>query len=242
MLSETDLTNLGPNTDNKRAENLKAEFWGLVDYQVAVERQLHLVNELSLYQRTDTVVFCTHPPVVTLGRTTPKADLLSWSGSVIESSRGGRATYHGPSQLVVYPILDLRREDHAGLRARDVGGYIRLLGQCVVDVTRQLGIESVLRQGVEKDEDGHARQLTGIWVGERKLASIGVAVKKWITYHGIAINLRSDPQAFSGIRPCGFKPGTMTSLQELGVETTDQKVAELFLNAMNRSLKAKPTP
>ena len=194
--------------------DLHTENWGLIDYQQAVERQLELLNEVSLKQKPETLVFCNHPPVVTMGRTTPKSDMIDWQGVVIESSRGGRATYHGPSQLVIYPILDLRLE-RPGLRERNVGGYIKLLGQTMTALAQELGVEAELRQGVEQDEQDRARQLTGVWVGERKLASIGVAVRKWITYHGIALNVFNDQIAFSGIRPCGFKPGTMISLEEL---------------------------
>ncbi|MGE0761969.1 MAG: lipoyl(octanoyl) transferase LipB [Bdellovibrionales bacterium] len=216
------------------------QIWGLIDYALACERQLELVDHVANGRKLETLVFCSHPPVVTLGRTTPKTDLIGWSGSVMETSRGGRATYHGPSQLVIYPIVDLRREDRAGLRERNVGGYIRLLGETVTQLLQESGAPVELRQGSENDEQGHTRQLTGVWAGERKVASIGVAVRKWITYHGVAINLCADEKAFSGIRPCGFKPGTMISMQELlgkkiSADQLGQRFAQLFEAKLTRS-------
>lgn len=214
-------------------QDLDQQIWGLIEYRQAVERQLQLVDDVANHRARETLVFCSHPAVVTTGRTTPKNDLFGWSGPVVESSRGGRATYHGPSQLVIYPILDLRREDRPGLRERNVAGYIRLLGETVADLIKGLGIAAELRQGQEKDEDGEKRELTGIWVGERKVASIGVAVRKWVTYHGIAINVHRDANAFEGIRPCGFRPDTMASLEEflnhtISCDVLSHRFAELL--------------
>lgn len=194
---------------------MEIQDWGEIEYEAAVDRQLALVEAVAAGNVQEAIVFCTHPPVVTLGRTTPASDLIGWQGSLVESSRGGRATYHGPSQMVVYPILDLRREDRPGLRSQNVRGYVCLLGKMLEDLVRELGVDAHLRQGTDIDEDGKPRQLTGVWIGERKVASIGVAVKKWVTYHGVAINVFKDATAFAGIKPCGFRPGTMVSLEEL---------------------------
>ncbi len=188
--------------------------WGLIDYENSVRQQTELVEAVSLGQKPDSIVFCTHPPVVTKGRTTPETDITDWNGAIVESSRGGRATYHGPNQLVIYPIVDLKTE-RRGLPSRHIQAFIKLIGSVMVETVKTFGVESELRQGLEIDEDGFRRQLTGIWVGNRKLASIGVAVRKWVTYHGIAVNLESDEMAFRGIRPCGFRQGVMVSLQEL---------------------------
>ncbi len=227
--THTPLENWQSGHEPLRISSFDQQVWGQIDYALAVQRQLELVDAVLAGERRETLIFCSHPPVVTLGRTTPKSDLFGWEGAVIESSRGGRATYHGPSQLVVYPIVDLREDGRPGLRSRDVSGYIRLLGQTITEIVRDLGLEAELKQGQEKDEDGHTRQLTGVWVGHRKVASIGVAVRKWVTYHGVAINVRSDVRAFKGIRPCGFRPGTMTSLEELlGCEVSCDLLAQRF--------------
>jgi lipoate-protein ligase B len=158
------------------------------------------------------LVLCTHPPVVTLGRGSRPEDLEGWSGSTLETSRGGRATYHGPSQVVIYPIVDLKRE-RSGRASRDVHAYLRALEELTVACLREAGLPSPEARTSQVGEIS----LTGVWVGAKKTASIGIAVRKWITYHGIAINVLNDASAFRGIRPCGFSSDIMTSLEaELG--------------------------
>lgn len=196
-------------TDNFLSDVL-VDDWGLIDYRQALQRQLDLVDLVSREHSREKLIFCTHPPVVTLGRATDRAvDLTGWSGELVEVSRGGRATYHGPSQLVIYPILDLNR------RGRDIHKYLRFLETLVIQTLRGLGIESKSRPEALGDDTDPSLQLTGVWVGSRKVASIGIAIRKWITYHGIAINVAHDPEAFAGIRPCGFQPGTPISVEEL---------------------------
>lgn len=219
---------------------IELENWGLIDYEKSVHQQTELVEAVSSGQKPDTIVFCSHPPVVTLGRTTPKSDILNWSGDIVEASRGGRATYHGPNQLVIYPVIDLRVV-RLGLPSRHIQAFIKLLGETMVETLKVFGVDSELRQGVEEDENGYRRQLTGIWVGERKLASIGVAVRKWITYHGIAVNLESDAEAFKGIRPCGFRPGVMVSVEELlGHRIMREKFSEEYFAQLSARLEPKP--
>ena len=193
------------------------EDWGLIDYELANQRQLECLEKVASGAQEDTLVVCTHPPVVTLGRGSDPADLIGWKGAVVETSRGGRATYHGPSQLVIYPIIDLKREGRAHLKPRDVHGYLRALETAVVEGLRRFDVVAEARTVPMKNADGSELSVTGVWVGPRKLASIGIAVRKWITYHGVAINVANDPNAFSGIKPCGFSAGIMTSLEELGV-------------------------
>lgn len=188
---------------------MRVEDWGLVDYETSVKRQLELLEKIS-DGAEECLVFCTHPPVVTLGRATTAEDLAGWSGETYESSRGGRATYHGPSQIVIYPILDLRRE-RAGFPVRDIHAYLRELEKAVVEGLHELG----LPQAEARTTEVGGVSLTGVWVGERKVASIGIAVRKWTTYHGVAINILQDASAFQGIRPCGFATGVMASVEEL---------------------------
>lgn len=190
---------------------MKFEDWGLVEYKEACARQEELVERVAAGEE-ERLIFCTHPPVVTLGRATTAEDLDGWTGSTIETSRGGRATYHGPSQIVIYPILDLRKS-HGAFGERDIHLYLRALEDATVDGLKEIGLASP----EARDTPVGGISLTGVWCGKKKIASIGIAVRKWITYHGVAINILNDPQAHKGIRPCGFSPDVMTSVQaELG--------------------------
>ena len=223
---------------------LEFQDWGLIDYQEAAEKQLSLLEKVASGEMPDQVVFCWHPPVVTLGRSSRPSDLQGWQGDVVETSRGGRATYHGPEQLVIYPILDLKKS-RKNLRAKDIHQYLRLLEEALIAGVRELGVEArnrplwLQKQVTDHEEssqtdtssstqtapeglsqsssagDGAKDDLlyTGVWVGDQKLASIGIAVKKWSTYHGAAVNLLTSETAFQGISPCGFQQNTMTQIE-----------------------------
>jgi lipoyl(octanoyl) transferase len=188
---------------------------GLIQYEDARQLQLRLVEERARDQIPDTFLFLEHEPVITRGRglQQPKSGSsevrhmplpvkLPQGIQLAESERGGDLTYHGPGQLVVYPICKL---DGRGFGPeRDVVGYLRKL-------------EKVL-MGALSDWDlaGSAKpDATGVWVGKRKVASIGIAVRKWVTYHGIALNCVNDLSPFRLISPCGFDPEVMASVSEL---------------------------
>lgn len=146
----------------------------------------------------ETVFLLEHEPVYTIGRIRDQSSLRGAAAlphPVFETNRGGQATYHGPGQLVGYPILDLNR------RGRDLHAHLRKIEEALILATGDFGIEAGRREG-----------LTGVWVGNRKLASIGVGVRKWISMHGFAINITaaSLPPFFS-ITPCGLDGVTMTS-------------------------------
>lgn len=199
---------------------MRVEDWGLIEYGLSSARQLERVDEIA-EGADERLVICTHPPVVTLGRASTPEDIQSWAGATIESSRGGRATYHGPSQIVVYPMIDLRRT-HQNIRERDVHSYLRNLEQATVSALQQLGLNNAESRTAKVGE----LSLTGVWIGSKKIASIGIAVRKWVTYHGVAINILKDEQAFQGINPCGFSVGVMTSLEaELGQVSLDKSKA-----------------
>lgn len=212
------------------------EDWGLIEYQTALEKQLQYVTEVRQGYRTEVVIVCTHPPVVTVGRATAPGDIQNWSGELVEVQRGGRATYHGPNQLIFYPILDLDK------RGRDLHQYLRLLETIVIDFLSEYSIQGVRESGA-----------TGVWVpslkkpqspvtpempsGLQKIASLGVAVKQWVTYHGVAINLDQDPQAFVGIKPCGFNTETMVSLEEvLGKPVSRSEAKSRLQTVLDRNL------
>lgn len=198
--------------------------WGLIDYQEALNKQLELVETVSQESNhPGFLIFCTHPHVVTTGRQTKPEDIFAWKGPIVEVSRGGRATYHGPSQLVIYPILNLK-EGRSGRGPQEIRGYIRAFENAIVETLKDYGIEAVGKtpqklpgQDTETDE-------TGVWVGRQKIASLGIAVKKWVTFHGAAINLDYDAEAFQGLNPCGFTSATMTCLETLTDKKIDREV------------------
>ncbi|MEN3340913.1 MAG: lipoyl(octanoyl) transferase [Actinomycetota bacterium] len=150
----------------------------------------------------DTVLFLEHPPVVTLGRRTDEAaelHLPEGAGvEVVETNRGGRSTYHGPGQLVCYPILDLKRH------GRDVKGYVRKLEEALVKTLEAFSLEAERIDG-----------LTGVWLTRppRKIASIGVHVSRWVTTHGYALNVDLDPAPFTQwITACGLEDASFTTI------------------------------
>jgi lipoate-protein ligase B len=212
---------------------LVVENWGSVPYEDAVARQLALVDDVAA-GGPDRLVFCTHPPVVTLGRATVREeDLTGWQGATVETSRGGRATYHGPSQIVIYPILDLRR---AG-RGRDIHAYLRNLEEATAIACHKLGLSNAEARETKSGE----LSLTGVWVGAKKIASIGIAVRKWVTYHGVAINVLDDPSAHLGINPCGFTTNIMTNVErELGRSVDLEEVRETLRRVFTAQFEVEP--
>jgi lipoyl(octanoyl) transferase len=183
---------------------------GLTPYREAWELQRALAGAVSQGAIPDTVVFLEHPPVVTLGRRTDESELhLPGDAGVeiVETDRGGKSTYHGPGQLVCYPILDLNRH------GRDVKKYCRDLEEAVIRTLSALGLAGERIDG-----------LTGVWLTSppRKIASIGVHISRWVTTHGYALNVNLDPAPFtSWITACGLEDAAFTSIsRELGREVT----------------------
>lgn len=215
MIEVSENQNLNETRDSsqEKGESYQIQFenWGLIAYQEALQKQLQYVEEVAEGRRKETVIFCSHPPVVTLGRATEAGDVTNWSGEIVEVSRGGRATYHGPDQFVVYPILNLNK------RGRDLHKYLRWLESIVISLLNDLGVKASLREGA-----------TGVWVDDKKICSIGVAVKKWVTYHGLSLAVDENPQAYSGINPCGFTPQTMTNLERVLGQRCAVSLVELF--------------
>jgi lipoyl(octanoyl) transferase len=188
---------------------------GLVPYGDALERQRALAEErLAGRLGRDALLLLEHPPVVTLGRGTRPAslplapDLLRRRGvEVFEIERGGDVTYHGPGQLVGYPIFDLAG---AGLR-RDLHWFLRQLEGTLISALGRLGVPAERRAGY-----------TGVWTagGARKIASIGIHVRQWVTWHGFALNVTTDLTPFDLIVPCGIPDVVMTSVaKELDART-----------------------
>lgn len=203
------------------AAPLLVEDWGLLDYDTAWQRQQERVDALQRGEGENTLVFVQHPPVVTLGRRGSEADLrrsipdLKAVGLTIQPiDRGGLATAHEPGQLVLYPLLRLLRHD---LRL-----FVNTVTGAVVTVLARYGVKATLVEGEP-----------GVWIEGRKVASFGIAVKRWVTCHGLALNVNNDLATFSAIVPCGHPDVVMTSLQrELGKpldmsELRDRLAAEL---------------
>ena len=167
--------------------------------------QQDLVRERQAGAIPDTLILVEHPEAITLGRAAKPDNILDAGAiPVFPIERGGDVTYHGPGQLVAYPIVLLRESE------RDLHRYLRGLEESTLRTLADFGIAGARRTG-----------LTGVWTTDesapRKLASIGVAVRKWVTMHGLALNVNTDLARFAAINPCGFPAGVMTSLaQELG--------------------------
>jgi lipoyl(octanoyl) transferase len=180
---------------------------GEVPYLDAWELQRSLAGAVSQGAIPDTVVLLEHPPVVTLGRRTDEtAELHVPEGAaveVVETDRGGKSTFHGPGQLVCYPILDLKRH------GRDVKQYVRNLEEALIGTVAPLGLEATRIDG-----------LTGVWLERpaRKICSIGVHVSRWVTTHGYALNVDLDPAPFtSWITACGLEDAAFTTMaREVG--------------------------
>lgn len=196
------------NLVSESRRDLVVENWGLVDYREALDRQMDYVDRVSRELKQETLVFCTHPPIVTLGRGTKPGDVFGWSGDTIEVGRGGRATYHGPSQIIVYPILDLNS------RGRDLHKYMRSLEDAIVETLAKFEITGVPHALQIEDGSAEESEATGVWIEKKKIASIGIGVRKWISFHGLALNWSFDPKAFIGMKPCGFAPGSVVSMEE----------------------------
>ena len=183
---------------------------GLAEYGNTWERQLALVEARLRDEAPDTLLLVEHPHVITLGRRRDaRANVLAAGDvPVVEIERGGDVTYHGPGQLVAYPIVRLAEGE------RDLHRYLRHLEEAVIRTLAEVGLEAGRRAGA-----------TGVWTGERKLCSLGIACRRWVTFHGLALNVATDLAYFARIAPCGFDAAVMTSVErELGRPIT---VAEL---------------
>jgi len=195
----------------------------LVNYPDAVAFMEARAKDIALGHARERVWLLEHPPLYSAGTSAKPNDLIDPERfDVFESGRGGQYTYHGPGQRVGYVMLDLR------LRGRDVSAFIRGLEQWVIDSLSLLGVSSERKTG-----------RVGVWVThedgrEEKIAAIGVRLKKWVSFHGIAINVDPDLSHFGGIVPCGITEHGVTSLKALG-KTTDMLVVN---GAMRRAFEA----
>lgn len=190
-----------------RRRPLHWDFLGRVPYREALELQLAVREEVKRGTGPEHLLLLEHPPVYTLGRNATEADILAgpeWLAAqgieVAECDRGGQVTYHGPGQLVGYPILNLSPD------RRDVRRYVRDLQEVLIRTLAAYGVQAEPREG---------QAFVGVWAGEDKIASIGVHLSRWITTHGFALNVSTDLSHFAGIIPCGLRGIGMTSIERL---------------------------
>jgi len=214
---------------NQSAEN-KRYGWSLqagqVDYQLSLEWQHGLVKMRREGLARDTIIFLEHPPVITVGKDGHKENYEGLEVTPFFIERGGDVTYHGPGQLVVYFVFNLTR------RGRDLHLFMSNIQDGIIKALAEYGIEG------RKDSE-----YTGVWVGEKKLASIGIAVKQWISFHGAAININTNLQEFMQINPCGLNSEVMTSLRELtGKEEDAAKFTAILLEKYTEIFETTFTP
>jgi lipoyl(octanoyl) transferase len=206
---------------------LSIRWLGRISYAEALAVQEDLVVRKAADPAVpDELLLLEHDPVYTIGRTPDQSSLRAREGAealgahlphpVVQTNRGGQATYHGPGQLVGYPILDLRP------RGQDLHRYLRGLEEMLIVLLAEYSVTGERRDG-----------LTGVWVGGRKIASIGVGVRRWISMHGFALNVGSDLSAFAAITPCGLAGVEMTSLsracgRDIGVREAADRLGPIF--------------
>lgn len=188
---------------------------GRVEYSAALALQLELAARRADGAIEDHLLLVEHEPVLTIGRGADRSAVDSRTIPVFEVSRGGEATWHGPGQLVGYPILALEEGE------RDLHRYLRDLEETLIVAAASLGVAA-----------GRNPPHTGVWIGPRKVASIGIAVKRWVTYHGFALNVDCDLRSFAGFDPCGLPSAVMTSLAiEAGRPISRSEAIEAVLAA-----------
>jgi len=199
---------------------------GQVDYEEAWGLQLKLVELRSAGRIPDILMLLEHPHVFTVGKGVQGTVPSDIQGvPVYRIERGGQWTYHGPGQVVGYPILDL------GSRGRDVASFLRNIEASIIEAVGKFGLQTERREGK-----------TGVWVQNRKLASIGAAIRNWITFHGFALNVNTDLEYFHLIEPCGMPASTMTSMKtvtgrEFNMSQVKQEVRSSFQAAFQLELK-----
>jgi len=208
---------------------------GLVDFGLAWHLQKEIFTDVKNGKLPSAIIFCQHYPVITLGRQASKNNILASPSElrakgiqVYEIERGGNVTYHGPGQLTAYPIFNL------SYLKKDIHFYLRQLEEIIIALLSGFGVEASRLLG-----------LTGVWVGKQKIASIGIAIKNWITFHGLSINIKkADLVNFRLIRPCGIDI-EMTSLETIVQKTIEidhikGNLIQKFKDALSARAKVVP--
>jgi lipoyl(octanoyl) transferase len=193
--------------------SLVSSWLGLITYERGLELQEQLVDGLAAGESGEHLLLLEHEPVYTMGRSRDDSSLRDEQQlphPIYRTNRGGQATYHGPGQLVGYPLLNLAE------RGKDLHKYLRFLEETLILVLAAYEVQGCRREG-----------LTGVWVEDRKIASIGIGVRRWISMHGFALNVGEELPGFASITPCGISGVTMTSLsREAGRMIETEEVAQ----------------
>jgi len=193
---------------------------GRQDYEPLWRRMQEFTNTRSA-ATPDEIWFTEHPPVFTLGlNASPEHLLAPGDIPVVQVDRGGQVTYHGPGQLMIYPLIDLKR---AGLGVRDL---VTGLEQCVVDLVAEFGVEALAR-----------KDAPGVYVQQQKIASVGLRIRRGASFHGMALNIDVDLEPFSRINPCGFSDLEVTNLRSLGIENERGEIQSLVQGNLLRHLR-----
>ena len=213
-----------PVLETPSSANIALSRHGLVDYQKAWDVQRTIHGEVASGSRPNTLLLLEHPSVYTAGRRTDDSERPTDGTPVIDVDRGGRITWHGPGQLVGYPIVKLQKPT-------ELVGFVREIEGALIQVCADLGIAAVRVDG-----------RSGVWIqdaqGDRKIAAIGIRVAKGVTMHGFALNVNPDLAAFRQIVPCGIADADVTSLEiELARSITIEEVAPLVERHVFESLK-----
>ena len=201
-------------------------FAGRLPYGEALALQKETVRRRVAKEIPDTLILVEHPPVITLGKMAKREHLIGSRPDVevVETPRGGDVTYHGPGQIVGYPILDLT------VLNQDLKKYLAKLEEVMIRAVARYGISAGRQEG-----------MTGAWVGDRKIGAIGVRVEKWVTSHGFALNANNDLGGFDLIIPCGLKGKGVTSIareigHEVDLDELRRSVAEIFGEVVGRRM------
>ena len=191
-----------------------------VDYTKSMKILEKRVHDVFLGKKDELLWILEHKPVYTAGTSSKNADLLDKNLKVIKTNRGGKHTYHGPGQKIVYFVLNLNK------REKDIRKLVSKIENCIIDVLTEYNIESY-----------PDKKNIGIWVDDKnkskKIAAIGIRVKKWVAYHGFALNISNDLSKYNGIIPCGIKDRGITNFKKLGVNNNknlEKIIINKFLN------------
>ncbi len=196
---------------------------GMIPYAEAADLQKKLVEDVANGVTGNTLLVCQHPAVITYGRhchrhhiLVPEEEIRRRGIELCQTDRGGDVTYHGPGQAVFYPILDLKKI------GQDLHQYLRMLEEAAIAPLRErFGLNAYRRDG-----------LTGVWVGPYKVGFIGIAVKKWVAYHGMSLNVGVDPESFSLIKPCGLNLRVASINDFFSDEVSLEEICDMIVEQM----------
>ena len=199
----------------------------LVDYKKSIELMEKRVEGINEGKASELLWFLEHPPIYTAGTSSNDKDLLNENlFPVFRTNRGGQFTYHGPGQRVAYVMLNVRERDY------NVKSFIRLLEQWIMNSLMDIGIKSFLIKGK-----------VGIWVNnEEKIASLGLRIRKGISFHGISLNINPNLEHFSGIIPCGNENSGITSIEKIGLNIKKKEIDKILISNFKKIFEVKIIP